>query len=152
MKDLFLSYSLSLIAKQKGFDEPCFGYYKPIKPWMMKGTHVNSEPHFHGCNWPNDDNTFYFMYVQNSFGDRDSTTQNSKFTKATENIAVPLYQQITDWFRIRGIDIVIERVYGSVSYSGKVIQKGVNGGSFSGAFVNYYDTLNKAIEEAFKLI
>ncbi len=27
MKDLFLPYELALIAKQKGFNEPCFGKY-----------------------------------------------------------------------------------------------------------------------------
>ena len=99
MKEQFVTYEIALKLKELGFNEPCFGYYKPIKDWMMKGNKFNSEPHFHGCNWPNNESTFYFMYVQNLFGDRDSIVKNSEFTKAIKNIAVPLWQQVIDWFR-----------------------------------------------------
>jgi hypothetical protein len=29
MKDLFLIYEHSLVAREKGFDEPCFGRHNP---------------------------------------------------------------------------------------------------------------------------
>ncbi len=31
MEHLFLSHELSIIAKEKGFDEPCFGWYSNIE-------------------------------------------------------------------------------------------------------------------------
>ncbi len=97
MKHLFVPYELALKLKELGFDEECFGYYRPMKDWMMKGTRLNPETHFHGCNWSNEDNTFYFMYVANPFGDRDSTVKNSAFTKAISNVAIPLWEQAFNW-------------------------------------------------------
>lgn len=38
MKDQFVSYPIALKLKELGFDEPCFGYYTPMKEWMMEGT------------------------------------------------------------------------------------------------------------------
>lgn len=101
MKKQFVTYEIALKLKELGFDEPCFGYYTPMKEWMMEGTRINPERHFHGCNWANSDNSMYFMYKQNSFGDRDSIVKNSEFTKAIHNVAAPLWQQIIDWFRIK---------------------------------------------------
>ena len=98
MKKQFVTYEIALKLKELGFNEECFGYYTPMKKWMMEGTKFNSERHFHGPNWANSDNTMRFMYVQNSFGDRDSVVKNSGFTKAVENIATPLWQQAIDWF------------------------------------------------------
>ena len=109
MKEQFVTYEIALKLKKLGFDEKCFGYYRPMKEWMMEGTKFNFERHFHGCNWANPNNTMYFMYVQNSFGDRDASVKNSEFTKAIENIAVPLWQQVIDWLRNEH-DIVIEIV------------------------------------------
>ena len=99
MEKQFVTYEIALKLKELGFDEPCFGYYTPMKKWMMEGTRINPERHFHGCNLANSDNTMYFMYLQNSFGDRDSVVKNSEFTKAIHNVAVPLWQQVIDWLR-----------------------------------------------------
>lgn len=99
MEQEFATHKIALKLKKLGFDEPCFGYYSPMKEWMMKGTKFNSERHFHGYNWSNADNTMYFRYVQNLFGDRNSVIKNSEFTEAIENIAVPLWQQVIDWLR-----------------------------------------------------
>ena len=99
MKKQFVTYEIAKELKSLGFDEECFGYYKPMKEWMMEGAKFNPERHFHGCNWANSDNTMYFMYLQNSFGDRTTTVKNSYFTKAVYNVAVPLWQQVIDWFR-----------------------------------------------------
>ena len=98
MKEQFVTYEIALKLKELGFDEKCFGYYTPMKDWMMKGKYSDGKLHFHGPNWANLDNTFYFMYKPNSFGDRTETVNNSNFTKAIHNIAVPLWQQVIDWF------------------------------------------------------
>ena len=110
MKEQFVTYEIALKLKELGFDEKCFGYYRPMKEWMMEGTKFNFERHFHGCNWANPNNTMYFMYVQNSFGDREASVKNSEFTKAIENIAVPLWQQVIDWLREKH-DIELSIVY-----------------------------------------
>ena len=115
MKEQFVTYEIALGLKELGFDEPCFGYYTPMKEWMMAGTRINPERHFHGCNWANSDNSMYFMYKQNSFGDRDSVVKNSEFTKAIHNVTVPLWQQVIDWFLKKKhlyIDITFKEVKG----------------------------------------
>ena len=160
MKEQFVTYEIALKLKELGFNEPCFGYYKPIKDWMMKGNKFNSEPHFHGCNWPNNESTFYFMYVQNSFGDRDSIVKNSEFTKAIKNIAVPLWQQVVDWFREKHniiIEILSYNCYGE--YIGthfkyiidKMLEKENTYGEFTESLQeengtkNYYEAREQAI-------
>lgn len=111
MQKQFVNYEIALKLKELGFDEECFGYFTPMKTWMMEGNEFNSEPHFHGCNWPNDNNTFYFMYIPNTFGDRTESIKNSQFTKSIENVAVPLWQQVIDWFDTKGIFITVRTYY-----------------------------------------
>ena len=111
MQKQFVNYEIALKLKELGFDEECFGYFTPMKTWMMEGNEFNSEPHFHGCNWPNDNNTFYFMYIPNTFGDRTESIKNSQFTKSIENVAVPLWQQVIDWFDTKGVFITIKPYY-----------------------------------------
>ena len=109
MKEQFVIYKIALKLKELGFDEPCFGYYTIMKDWMIStDPKYNTDPHFIGPNWCTEDMKMRFMYVVNSFGDRDSTVKNSGFTKAIHNIAVPLWQQCIDWFREKhDIHIVI---------------------------------------------
>ena len=96
MQKQFVTYEIALKLKELGFDEPCFGYYTPIKDWMISANpEYNSEPHFIGPNWINEDMSFYFMYKANSFGDRTETVLNSKFIKTIENVTVPLWQQVS---------------------------------------------------------
>ena len=109
MEKQFVTYEIALKLKELGFDESCFGYYTPMKDWMMKGKYSDGKLRFHGPNWANVDNSMYFMYIVNSFGDRESTVKNSDFTKSITNVAVPLWQQVIDWFRDEH-DIVIEIV------------------------------------------
>ena len=116
MKEQFCTYEIALKLKELGFDEPCFGYYTPMKEWMMAGTRFNPERHFHGCNWANSDNSMYFMYKQNSFGDRDSVVKNSEFTKAIKNVAVPLWQQVIDFCDSKELlvgTIIVDNLYKS---------------------------------------
>src|SRR5688572_291699 len=92
MKHLFVPYEIALKLKEKGFDEPCLGYYRPLKTWMKDSTRC-------GPNWRNKENTHYFMYVANAFGDRDKNFSNvfDESKGGYHNIATPLYQQVTDW-------------------------------------------------------
>jgi len=100
IKDQFATYEISLALKELGFNEPCFGYYTPIKPWMIStNPKYNPEPHFIGPNWVNSDNTMYFKYVSNSFGDRSCAFENvfDLSKGGYKNIAVPLWQQIIEF-------------------------------------------------------
>ena len=108
MKEQFCNYEISLKLKELGFDEECFGYYTSMKNWMISiNPKYNSNPHFIGPNWCTEDMKMRFMYVQNSFGDRDSTVKNSKFTKNIQNVAVPLWQQAWSFLNDNGVIIGI---------------------------------------------
>lgn len=126
MKDLFLPYELALIAKQKGFNEPCIGYFAKN----------------------------YATGEDNQLSLADRPIEASKFK--SKYLAAPLYQQIIDWLREKhNIDIVIDRCVGSVRFCAKIIKPKKNQPlycEFAGSFMDYYETLNKAIEEAFKLL
>lgn len=82
MKELFVPYKLSLLAKEKGFDEPCFGYYNGKGLLRYAGT--------------TDEN------LRTGGMDTEemrNQSLNSKYCSA------PLYQQLIDWFEIKGYSI-----------------------------------------------
>ena len=108
IQNQFCSYEIALKLKKLGFDEECFGYYTLMKDWMIStDPKYNTAPHFIGPNWCTEDMKMRFMYVVNSFGDRDSTIKNSGFTKAIHNIAVPLWQQVQSFLDDNGVIIGI---------------------------------------------
>ena len=108
MKHLFVPYQLALLAKEKGFDDPCL------------------------FAWKNENN------ISNSF--------RKGYRNSLDNvISAPLYQEAINWFREKyGIQ------FSELPWSKKdkfpkyALHKD---GEFLGGF-----ELNKAIEEAFKLI
>lgn len=110
MKHLFVAYHLAVLAKEKGFDEPCFGYYKSY----------NKEFH-------------EFL--------------GSSKQKIDSNIQAPLYQQLIDFFREKhNIYISVTKYYGGHGFY-------LNKNRFTRIFIDgYYEALNKALEESFKLI
>jgi hypothetical protein len=141
MKDLFIPYELALIAKEKGFNEFCFGGYF----YDREGARL--------LDWP-EHGLMFFGQI------------NSEQTEP-ENCSAPLFQQIVDWFRNEH-KIVLEMLHGGrhstdFTYWGCKIFKPSNGLQ---TYINnpdltknndlqsysYYEALNKAIEEAFKLI
>ncbi len=160
MEKEFTTYEISLKLKELGFDEKCFGYYRPMKSWMMEGNKFNPAPHFHGCNWSSSDNTMYFMYVSNSFGDRTSTTHNSYFTKANTNIAVPLWQQVIEYIK-NTYDIYILIIPANRCYNIEISKYDENddrnvvldldGLEFKD-FLSYRDAREQAILKAIELI
>jgi hypothetical protein len=131
MKHLFIRYETGIptLAKEKGFDEPCLAGYLPNGEFCEPDNELN-----------------VFRNRNRSGGE----------------ISAPLYQQIVDWFREKhNIDLwanpyMTKNKMGDYhlpdeSYSfflfkdGVMITDGVD-------FLEYYDALNRAIEEAFKLI
>lgn len=152
MNNLFVSYELSLLAKEKGFDEPCLGHYQDniemfthnsIKGKLNLGFlgQCKSEPY----DWNNVPN----------WG-----VKTQKFYSA------PLYQQLVDWFREKHklhLDVTFREVKGNIVSGINSVYFDIeiymlSGGDahkiykFSEYSDNYYETLTKAIEQAFLLI
>jgi hypothetical protein len=108
MKHLFIPYELALKLKEKGFNEPCFGFY-------IQGVLHPKLP--------------------------DSTTIL---------LHAPLYQQVIDWFREKH-DIFIS----PENRNEHLIVRGWNRKTcehFVGDSNEPKEALNKAIEEALKLV
>lgn len=123
LEHLFMPYELALKLKEKHFNEPCLA-------WHDSDATDNDE-----IEW--------------------ETTCNSDLSYI-KNCTLPLYQQAVDWFREKyGVEIWVE-------YSGKTgksrkrkyysLVNYVQGTIKEGFFYNHKGALNKAIEEALKLI
>lgn len=132
MKHLFVPYKLALMLKEKGFDEPCMSYYFPDGGFMEAAEEDDTR-------FPGD---LRFYEYSNSEG---------------ENIAAPLYQQVIDFLETCGIYI---RTYPSLlSYPVwwdwelqiKLPYKIISSKDDE-QYKNKYEALNKAIEEALKLL
>lgn len=80
MKHLFVPYEIALKLKEKGFDEPCFGYFIENSPNYVYHDTIHSN-------------------VWNNF---TGATQPESIDK----LKAPLYQQVIDWFREKQIWIV----------------------------------------------
>lgn len=128
MKDLFVPYSIALHLKKLGFDEACFSAYRNYDDEeMLMGVSI----------WTN------------------SGTENNH----EGYCAAPLYQQITDWFREKHkihISVGYPMILNKEEYRA-IIAKLNHTGYYSDTcdftkHKTYYEALNKAIEEACKLI
>ena len=140
-KELFASYELALLAKKKGFDEPCLIY---------------------DCHEPDSHPSGL------SFNGRTNTElKEDGYHK--DWITIPLYQQLIDWFRVKhniqilqGMPIPKEAVAAANGKLDHISQNFVF--YIYNEYANprvvgkehrsddYYEALNKAIEKAFKLI
>lgn len=123
MKNLFIPYELAIIAKEKGFGEISFAFYNQNTPIRF-------------------------------FSDYDKTETNKLILDGFV-VNAPLYQQIVDWLREQHDLFITISYYKSEGYYSSVgnLKKDSNDHNFiSKDCENYYEALNKAIEEAFKLI
>lgn len=133
MKHLFVPYELALLAKRKEFNEPCLGFYQK--------THNEFE-----------------LCLADIYNPHEREFINSEWlSRSFSDCAAPLYQQIVDWFREeKGILIEITHLLfnkTNTKYQFEIYSKEHDlrmYGSYVHAFYN--EALNKAIEEAFKLI
>jgi len=123
MKHLFIPYNLALLAKEKGFDGRCLAGYE---------------------------NEVFTLYKDENM----SGWCNRNLPEG--EITAPLYQQLVDWFRENhGKNISIDPYYypfysKDISIKGIIVVKGYTEKEAFGS--TYYEALNKAFEEAFKLI
>ncbi|HEY9485221.1 MAG TPA: hypothetical protein VIQ04_01140, partial [Nitrososphaeraceae archaeon] len=111
-------------AKEKGFDEPCFGYYKDDKIYT--------------------DGTGQKFIISNF-------DEFLNYNLSEHIISAPLYQQLINWFEKKDIYIYAIRISGKWQWKRDV---GVSYDDYSrgDGFESKKQALNKAFEEAFKLI
>lgn len=131
MKNLFLPYELSKTLKRKGFNEPCIAY-------KWDDTYIHSQgivANFENFHWTI----------------RDLHNHNESPTR----ISIPLYQQVIDWFRIEH-KLFVSVEIGTQEYSYFIYDirrnesaTGTKSLSYNG---EYYEAMDKAIEEALRLI
>lgn len=145
MNHLFISYNLALIAKKKGFNEPCFGFYENNK----LGT---SGPQL-------------FIRFDSTPLSEEETKRPSMYRSKNLNselpqwaVSAPTHEQIKDWLRINhSLEVSIKgwknegdgkTIY---VYSTKKLPL-PSMFKFDWKSEDYYKCSSKAIEEAFKLI
>ena len=132
----FVKYELAILAKEKGFNEPC------LASWIQR---PDSIPKLMGCG---------AIWL-----DTDGLPNNTDY----EDIlcSAPLYQDIVDWFRTTHKISISAKLYadkdGGLYIPETLYPKFSHGVAWGNACLNenamtYYQALNKAIEEAFKLI
>ena len=131
MEHLFIPYELALLAKEKGFNEPC------LASFLTTGK----------------------MTIGSTFGIKNSDLKEGvDFIKYGYIVTAPLYQQITDWFREKHNLVILIQLPFDVFFTYSIDGISPNGYYTDSSykekkdFVDYYEALNTAIEEAFKLI
>ncbi len=163
MKHLFIPYELAVIAKQKGFNEECLAYYSKLDYPID-----DSGDKFNECK-------ILFIKCENSFDEIkviDIENEDAMFhwTEGTyirgdhsrcalvgEDISAPLYQQIVDWFREKHqmfVFVVFDQGifnYGVIRHKSRLVYSG-NPTYKGGNIYTYYEALNEAIEESFKIL
>lgn len=126
MKHLFIPYELAVIAKEKGFNEPCLARYDIDK--TISQTNIES----------------------NSNGFNEQVTNDNLLVM----VASPLYQQIIDWFREKHNVIIYVDARNDLKFKGvrKYYIRDIWRENYTNSFNNHYEALNKAIEDALKII
>jgi hypothetical protein len=123
MKHLFVPYEIAVIAKEKGFNEDCLAMYNHSN--IISNPSIN--PIKNDC----------FFEIES---DKD-------------RCSAPLYQQLIDWFREKHKQFIIIIPKATPSDSVVYYQYvGVIKYDWEDCYEDYYEALNKALEEAFKLI
>lgn len=128
MNKLFIPYELAVIAKEKGFNEPCFAFYDNMGDVCLE----IKQPY------------------EKIIGIRNG--------HLTNEVSAPIYSQIIDWFREK--HKIHIRVLMIDDWDSWIFRIDTDGGMtpiieliWNGKeYESYYEALNKAILEAFKLI
>lgn len=128
MKHLFVPYEIALLAKQKNFNEPVIALYDEF-------IEIDQER--------------VLMSAVNEMG----ILTGIKSLSVAYSIGVPSYQQLLDWFREKHKQFIVIMPKATPSNSVVYYQyEGVQKRNWENCYEDYYEALNKALEEAFKLI
>lgn len=151
MKNLFVPYHIAKQLKEKGFNEPCLGTYLTEKS-IREGKLYPAEKDVDVTPQYDEDGYENFVIIKNS--DCDGVPQY---------MSAPMYQQILDWFEEKHRLYIETPMYvvDSGEYDGCYAFKSVIKDTENykekivfeeKEFPKRYKALNKAIEEALKLI
>lgn len=133
MKHLFIPYNLALLAKQKNFNEPVIALYDEF-------IEIDQER--------------VLMSAVNEMG----ILTGIKSLSLAYSIGVPSYQQLLDWFREKHNLLIIPNTADNKGNWSWIISSVVLsiGSPYdwdsNETYPSYYEALNNALEEAFKLI
>lgn len=136
MKHLFVPYELALLAKEKGFDEPCLGWWcdKENLPVGQKVTLEDKE----------------FGFCKNS-------DERFQYYSWKEMCTSPLYQQLVDWLRDKHFNLITihanalgyyYRFDNTPNPSTWNTDRRFDGGDYK----TYYEALESALTEAFRIL
>lgn len=140
IKELFVPYEIAVKAKEKGFNELCIGAYYQKNNSNEK---VTFEPDTDKN--PTNNYTHYFDGVRNS-DTKDSFA-------IYEMVTAPLYQQLVDWLRERcSTRMRITEELGKGTFGMYCFSVRSEYPTILAEGKTYYEALNKALEEALKLI
>lgn len=136
MNHLFVTYEIAKLLKEKGFNEPCICQYM-----IQDSTPEMSSP-----------KVIKLVPLVTS----KAITVGILPKQVELNLCAPLYQQVVDWFREKHNINPTSKICSDSRYMSDVSNndshdtyiKGVK----TGYYKTYYEALNKAIEEALKLI
>lgn len=142
LKDQFVSREIAIKLKEKGFNEPCISVYRNFNLYFDK---------------------MISGYESDVSESNDFSTNTSldnfdvnKKDKSNYWITAPLLTQVIDWFREKhNLYIEIRADYNDYTFcinSKDHNNKRLKELRMNFGFKEYYETLNKAIEESLKLI
>jgi len=123
MKHLFVPYELAIILKEKGFDEPCFGWWHVVNTPELKDIY----------------DVDYFLVIKDNW--------NSE----CQVIPAPLYQQAFDWI-FKKLDFMYPYMSIEMFSDGSGMWYHPADDGKDNKLEIDFDNINEAIEEALKLI
>lgn len=124
MKHLFVPYEIAVKAKKYGFNEECIAAYQKTPKHLVKN-----------------EGEICLRTHGNPFGNNIGGIFNNSLKEST---AAPIYQQLIDWFREKGV-----KIHEAPEKEGYHVRQ-----KYEEKWIIIRETfiLNEAIEEAFKLI
>ncbi len=138
MDKLFIKYKIALELKEKGFDEPCFGYYENQSKKLIINYTNQPSNHPEAEKRPS-------MFI----------TDNRNSVIPQWSTSAPTHQQVCDWLRENhNIHLVPINCGTNAVVLGYIwfIQVGMKQDAPNTKKGTYYESLNNAIEESLKLI
>lgn len=137
MKDLFVTYEMALLLKEKGFNESCLQFFKEIKGEMYLSD--------------NDGENSIGLKITSPFYNFDGFPLCD-----TQIVSAPIYQQVLDWLDDKHkTRIIFSTCKTSGKYRYDIVQFIDDKWTGDYNLISFFDRIemrNKAIQEALKLI
>lgn len=131
MKNHFVNFGLAQLAKKKGFNEDCFGYYENQDQLLV--INYNNKP----------------LITDEQKKRPGLWTIDNRNTEIPQwATSAPTHQQLFDWFREKHKIVVIIEGEEGFGYIGELQPKGKMS-MFTNSHNDYYDTVNETLRDCF---